>query len=133
MFIMENIILISKDSAKTIEANMTINDRGSSIEIIVANDAFCIEASDEYPFSALAKIRQELELKGYYILVNGSRYNVYPSGMQYNTFNAYELELGKPATKTVNIFDRINSSKEVTTVKEQEEYFYKWIESLEDN
>ncbi len=127
---MEIITLVSKDRLKTIEASMTINDMGNSIGIIITNDTFHIEAIDEYPFFALAKIRQELESKGYYILINGSRRNVYPSGMQYNAFSAYELELGKPATNTVNIFDRINSSEEVVTVKEQEEYFCKWVESL---
>lgn len=127
---MEIITLVSKDRLKTIEASMTINDMGNSIEIIITNDTFHIEAIDEYPFFALAKIRQELESKGYYIIINGSRRNVYPSGMQYNAFSAYELELGEPAINTVNIFDSINSLEEVVTVKEQEEYFCKWVESL---
>ena len=100
------------------------------VEIIIKNGFFNLEAIDEYPFFALAKLRQELELEGYHMLINASRVNVYPSGMQYGTFSAYELELGKSATNIVDILDSIDSSEELATVKEQEAYFCKWIESL---
>lgn len=127
---MEKITLISTDKKETIDATMKLNDDGNTVEIIVYNDTLYVNAVDEYPFFALVKIREKLELKGYHILVNGSRYNVYPSGMQYSTFSAYELELGKQATKTVNIFDKIYNSEEIGTVEKQKEYFYRWIESL---
>lgn len=127
---MANITLMSENNAESIEADMTINDLGNCIEIVIANDIFNIEAIDEYPFFALIKIRQQLESKGYFILVNGCRINVYPSGMQYSTFTAYELELGKPAIKTVDIFESFSNPKYVATVKDQERFFYKWVGSI---
>lgn len=127
---MENVTLLAKDRFKIIEGNMVINDMKNNVEIILTTDYFHVQAIDEFAFSALAKVRLELESKGYFILVNGSRYNVYPSGMQYDTFCAYELELGKPATNTICIFDKITNIVEVTTVEEQEKYFHKWIKSI---
>lgn len=127
---MEKIQLLSIGSSQTIDATIAIDDKGNRVELIVSNKTLFMTAIHDYPFFALTEIREKLEEMGYLILIEGSRRNVYPSGMQYNTFSAYELVLGKPATQTVDILDKITTPEEISTVKEQEEYFNKWIESI---
>ena len=126
----KKIDLFSLKSKKKIETIIFIEEEKSQIKFSIKNDLLNIDVVDEYPFFSLVKLRQGLELEGYYILVYGSLYNIYPSGMQYETYNAYELELGKPATKTVDILDRVEYSENISSVKDQKLFFKRWIESL---
>lgn len=126
----KKVSLFAIQTKKKIVAKLLIEEIDEQIKISIKSDLFNIVAIDEYPFFSLVKLRQNLELKGYHILVCGSLYNIYPSGMQYNTYSAYELELGKPALRSVDIFDEIDYSEKVATVKYQVSFFEKWIKSL---
>ena len=84
-------------------------------------------------FDSVVELRKKLELKNIYLLCNASVINVYPSGMQkeFGGTKAYKLQMGKQATLSdvVDIFD-YDSELKIVSVKEQEEFFESWIESL---
>ena len=84
-------------------------------------------------FDSIVELRKKLELKNIYLLCNASVINVYPSGMQkeFGGTKAYKLQMGKQATLSdvVDIFD-YDSELKIGSVKEQEEFFESWIESL---
>ena len=85
-------------------------------------------------FDSVVELRKKLELKNIYLLCNASVINVYPSVMQkeFGGTKAYNLQMGKQATLSdvVDIFDYDNGLK-IGSVKEQEEFYENWIESLE--
>ena len=84
-------------------------------------------------FDSVVELRKKLELKNIYLLCNASVINVYPSGMQkeFGGTKAYKLQMGKQAVlaDVVDIFD-YDSELKIGSVKEQEEFFESWIESL---
>ena len=84
-------------------------------------------------FDSIVELRKKLELKNIYLLCNASAINVYPSGMQkeFGGTKAYKLQMGKQAIliDVVDIFD-YDSELKIGSVKEQEEFYENWIESL---
>ena len=84
-------------------------------------------------FDSVVELRKKLELNNIYLLCNASAINVYPSTMQkeFGGTKAYKLQIGKQAflTDVVDIFDYNNELK-IGSVKEQEEFYENWIESL---
>jgi len=84
-------------------------------------------------FDSVVELRKKLELNNIYLLCNASAINVYPSTMQkeFGGTKAYKLQMGKQAvlTDVVDIFDYDNELK-IGSVKEQEEFYENWIESL---
>ena len=84
-------------------------------------------------FDSIVELRKKLELKNIYLLCNASVINVYPSGMQkeFGGTKAYKLQMGKQAIliDVVDIFD-YDSELKIGSVKEQEEFYENWIESL---
>ena len=84
-------------------------------------------------FDSVVELRKKLELNNIYLLCNTSVINVYPSGMQkeFGGTKAYKLQMGKQAalSDVVDIFDYDNELK-IGSVKEQEEFYENWIESL---
>lgn len=87
-------------------------------------------AMHKYPFWALTKIRENIEIGGGRLLCNGSRIDVYPSGMSALGILAYEIVMGKPATKLVSIFDSYTQLNKIVTVEDQKANFEKWLVSL---
>ena len=84
-------------------------------------------------FDSIVELRKKLELNNIYLLCNASAINVYPSGMQkeFGGTKAYKLQMGKQAIliDVVDIFD-YDSELKIGSVKEQEEFYENWIESL---
>ena len=84
-------------------------------------------------FDSVVELRKKLELNNIYLLCNASVINVYPSGMQkeFGGTKAYKLQMGKQATLSdvVDIFD-YDSELKIGSVKEQEEFYENWLESL---
>lgn len=84
-------------------------------------------------FDSVVELRKKLELNNIYLLCNASAINVYPSGMQkeFGGTKAYKLQMGKQAIliDVVDIFD-YDSELKIGSVKEQEEFYENWIESL---
>ncbi len=95
------------------------------------NNIHIIKEEDR-PFIALKLLRQELEPLEIKLLINGSRLNVYPSGMSLITMGVYVLQLGKSAThdNMVHIFDNFHDITQIVSIADQEAYLKKWLDSL---
>lgn len=112
------------------DGKLFIVDYGDSLKITFQNEQLEIDEKGDFPFFILQSIREKLEEKDMLLLINASRWDVYPSGMQQMNFNAYELELGKQASNSVNILDTTELIEKIGSVKEQNEFFNEWLDSL---
>lgn len=101
-------------------------------EIIFEFSNIKISKQGEYPFMILKDIRQELEKKNILILINGSRIDVYPSGMSLVGITAYIQRFGKQAFSDdlVDIFDETDEVELIGSVSDQIKYHRDWISSL---
>ena len=93
-----------------------------------------ITYSAEFYWEALCNIRRELEQNSILVHCYGGSKNIYPSGMALNMglgAMAYRLTLEQPAKASdmVSIFDT-GTDVTPTTVKDQELFFKKWLESV---
>lgn len=85
-------------------------------------------------FDCLTNLRRELEPRGWQLLCQGARTDVYPSGLSRDTGRgrrAYVLVKGQrpqPGT-SVPIFD-VAQPTQVGSVADQERYFREWCKSL---
>lgn len=109
---------------------LLVSDFGHDVEITVQYKELNVKSKEEFPFVALQNIRKILEAQQVLLLINGNRIDVYPSGMQMNSFSAYEMEMGKPATESLDIFAPTDLIEKVGTVEQQDNYFDKWLGSL---
>ena len=103
---------------------------GHSIQLIYRSSKTCLSAKHNYYFFALAEIRRKLEGVNCLLLCNGSRIDVYPSGMSAIGTLAYEIIYGKRASKLVEIFETPRSSSQIATVVEQRNYWLGWLRSV---
>jgi hypothetical protein len=81
----------------------------------------------------LRDIRSELQKYNIFLLINGSRKDVYPSGMSLPGMMAYVQTMGKQNSSLndlVNIFDETIQLDMISTVEEQDKYHNTWINSL---
>lgn len=92
----------------------------------------CITETDEFPFRALKKIRKKLEKSNIFLLINGSRKDVYSSSMLVYSDKGYIHKMGQQAFKKdmVDIFASTENEDMIGTVEEQEKYLFEWLESL---
>jgi hypothetical protein len=86
-------------------------------------------------FAALDKVRQQLEPRGIVPLVNGANRTNYPSGMARDMgmgFSVYRLRLGKQMGDMADLVKTFeaNAVDQVSTVKEQREFFEQWLRSF---
>lgn len=85
-------------------------------------------------FEGLKALRRKVESLGGAVLCQGSRPNVWPSGMTRDMCaggRAYVIEPGKTPADLVNIFDPADRT-EIGTVAEQEAEYKKWRETRAD-
>ncbi len=110
------------------KATLTVSEN----EITVQYGDQSISKKGEYPFMVLKEIREALDKKNIFLLVNGSRRDVYPSGLSLMGTNAYIQTFGKPCSlqDLVDIFDETDRIDMIGTVNEQLNYHKQWIESL---
>jgi hypothetical protein len=129
---------------KDIPARIGVNDVASPpglreryrLEMEVPGLGSCTYRAQDH-FECLLDLRRELEPRGYGVLVQGSRRNVWPSGMQRDMgvgSHAYELELGKHGVRppVVAIFDPADE-REVVTIEEQFAYRDAWFAEIRDH
>ena len=116
-----------------IPCDLVYTDNGKNVNLDYSCDDVKISAEDKYPFFALVKIRLILEKQSMFILCNGCRENVYPSGMSAIGLMAYELQVGKQATNLVNIFDPVDNFELIVSVERQKFYRDNWFESLKNS
>jgi len=97
-------------------------------------DGYEVEYEGSDLFDCLVKARREWEKKGARILCNGSRRDVYPSGMSRQMSGgrkAYVLGIGERASSSclVDIFEPAAPDM-VATVDDQKVYYEQWIRSI---
>jgi hypothetical protein len=116
------------DGLEFSDATLIFTNKGAKceLEFIFKNENIIVE--NDFPFLALVEIRKELEKLGIKILCNGSRVNVYPSGMGLNTLKAYELKMGEPARKLVNIFEATEDIDKIATISEQKLFWENFLQ-----
>lgn len=92
-----------------------------------------IKRSGEFPFVILKELREELEQMGIFLIINGSRKDVYPSGMTLQGTMAYKQPFGTPTTLNdlVEIFTNTDKFELISTVQEQKNYHDAWLKSLQ--
>ncbi len=83
-------------------------------------------------FTALCRIREELEKQSISVICNGASKDVYPSPMMRDMGDgdqAYRLKIGVPPkmTDVVNIFEVDKNNFIPSTVIEQEEFYKEWL------
>jgi len=115
------------------DSTVTFTQKGAKVQLEFISTYTEIKVEDDFPFLALIKIRMELEKLGVKILCNGSRIDVYPSGMGMMSLKAYELKLGEQAKKLLNIFEPTEEIDKIATIEDQRLYFENWLKSLKGN
>lgn len=107
-------------------------DNNVLLNLTWQNSAFdSVSATDRDFFECLIKIRIILLQRGFYVLCNGARKDVYPSGMQRDmgkAIKAYQMKLGQDVQSSdkVRIFEECSESL-VTTPEEQKIFFQQWL------
>ena len=121
------------NNGKTEKNKLFLSEIEDEINLKIEIERTIYFSKSDNIFDSIVELRKKLELKNIYLLCNASAINVYPSGMQkeFGGTKAYKLQMGKPATLSdvVDIFD-YDSELKIGSVKEQEEFFESWIESL---
>lgn len=87
-------------------------------------------------FECLTLLRLDLERQGVFVLCQGARVDVYPSGMQRDMGGgqvAYRMIMGKNAASEdgVDIFE-VTADERLGTVEEQQQYWRTWMDAPED-
>lgn len=115
------------DGVEFLSSILTFTQKGNVYELELEYKNKSITAINDFPFLALIKIREELEKQGIKILCNGSRVDVYPSGMALSSLKAYELKMGEPARKLLNIFEPTDNLEKIATINDQKAFWEKWL------
>jgi hypothetical protein len=95
-----------------------------------------IEVSATDMFEALARIREQVEPQGWFVAVQGSRLDTFPSGMQRDMgggLSVYVLRMGEP----VRLGDVVDTLAEadpgtLATVAAQRDHAMAWTRSVDD-
>lgn len=122
------------DSLYSVSLKLEYDDIEASIKLFYSDHFnFCFLGKGLNFFDALCDLRAKLEEKGYFLCINGSRIDFYPSNMTLQMslgLVGYKIELGIQATEKLNTFDECLDLKKLVTVSEQKSFFSKWLKSL---
>lgn len=94
-----------------------------------------IEVSANDMFEVLVRIREQLEPQGWFVAVQGSRLDTYPSGMQRDMgggLSVYVMRMGEPArmNDVVDTFAEADPSR-LATVDAQRRHAEEWARSVQ--
>jgi hypothetical protein len=113
-----------------ISCKIIVEDEGRDVKLTYKSNGLELFFVHEYPFFALVNLRSLLEESETFILCNGSRKDVYPSGNTASGYLAYIMKMGKPAKKLINIFESTNDIEKIVSVNEQKQYRDMWLKSF---
>lgn len=116
-----------------VELWFRVSDKSSVHYISEDYDSGIIE--NDVIYFAMEELHRLLDSKGIKLLCNCFRKDVHPSGMSLSMGQgvlAYEMEMGKPGEKLVNIFDTVflENAGMIGTCEEQDAYQEQWFGSL---
>jgi hypothetical protein len=124
-----NKVVILKKDEERYSGHLIVNDDS----IVLDSEIYRISKQGGFYFFMLRDIRSELQKSNIFLLINGSRKDVYPSGMSLPGMMAYVQIMGKQSSSLndlVNIFDETTQLDMISTVEEQDKYHNNWINSL---
>ena len=136
----KRIIQIRTNDEQIIQGELSlcefIRDDKDWCSVVLSISEKIYESSEQHFFTALQRIREQLESEKLQILCNGAARNVYPSAMMFDMGSAgiaFKMQLNKCTQKSdiIDIFD-YDASFEFVTVAEQEKFFAEWIHSNKD-
>jgi hypothetical protein len=90
--------------------------------------------NDAHLFTSFCRLRRKLLTEGKILLCKGARIDVHPTGSQLKWIYAYELQIGERITQSENkvvLFDDELDVSKIATVEEQEEFYIKWLNSID--
>lgn len=117
----------------TVECELGIGPPFSILLLLPNADSLSANESDY--FGSLVAVRKELELRGFVVLCNGARRDVYPpTGLTRQWGGARKAYILKPRIRptpqdTVDIFGPA-LREHIGTVSEQQAYFKEWFHSI---
>jgi hypothetical protein len=126
------IVIVVKDGQRE-EVQLEVNAAESTV-LLVFKSGWSKKYSGTDVYSCLGAIIKEHS--GLKFLCKGAKLSVRPSSMSFQMSSgiaAYDHVLGKRASRTdlVNIFD-YEDKQIVSDPQLQEDYFYRWLESIKD-
>lgn len=125
---LDKVVILKRDEEKY-SGHLIIEDDS----IILDSEIYRVSKQGGSYFFMLRDIRSELQKFNIFLLINGSRKDVYPSRMSLPGMMAYIQIIGKQSSSfndLVNIFDETTQLDMISTVEEQEKYHNSWINSL---
>jgi hypothetical protein len=125
---LDKVVILKKDEERY-SGHLIVDDDS----IVLDSDIYKIFKQGGFYFFMLRDIRSELQKSNIFLLINGSRKDVYPSGMSLPGMMAYVQIMGKQSSSLndlVNIFDETTQLDMISTVEEQDKYHNNWINSL---
>jgi hypothetical protein len=111
-------------------SELTLFEYGRQVELLYKSGDQTLSAKHDYYFFALIDIRLKLEKFNQFLLCNGARIDVYPSGMSVIGTLAYELIPGKKAERLVEIFEPARERKKIASVVDQKAYREEWFKTV---
>jgi hypothetical protein len=125
---LDKVVILKKDEERY-SGHLIVEDDS----IVLDSGIYKISKQGGFYFFMLRDIRSELQKSNIFLLINGSRKDVYPSGMSLPGMMAYVQIMGKQSSSLndlVNIFDETTQLDMISTVEEQDKYHNNWINSL---
>jgi hypothetical protein len=125
---LDKVVILKKDEERY-SGHLIVEDDS----IVLDSGIYKISKQGGFYFFMLRDIRSELQKYNIFLLINGSRKDVYPSGMSLPGMMAYVQTMGKQNSSLndlVNIFDETIQLDMISTVEEQDKYHNTWINSL---
>ena len=108
-----------------------INELDKKFKLIYRDSKVNIESIEsDYPLLALEDLRLQLEEK-FSSLINCSGCRKDVSYRPTGGMGSYIIEMGKPATKRINLFEPTKQIELLCTVDEQKKYYTEWIDNFE--
>ncbi|WP_343702734.1 hypothetical protein [Chitinophaga sp.] len=130
---MEKMLKTYDTNSRAFYDSIIVSKKGSNDSVLEyrGNDIFLTGIGD-YPFMALADIREQLKKRGLLLLCEGARIDVFPSSMAFTSFLAYKTVIGRPASKEdlVHILNPTDDVDIIGSLEDQEAHRIRWVNSL---
>lgn len=107
-----------------------IDDPKNKFKLIFKDSEIDVESINyDHPLLALENLRIKLEKK-YNSLINCSGCRIDVAYRPTGGFGSYEIEMSKPATKRIALFEPTNKIELLSTVREQQSHYQEWLNSI---
>jgi len=126
-------ILFRNQTGNEVTGTLRIDDDEDDCTVTFESPIAEITVTDFDAFDAFCRIRERIEVSGWRAICYGASQNCWPGGfcrsMAYG-LKVYRLTMNRPATMN-DVLETFETGLDVVpaTVKEQADYYQRWIES----